>query len=295
MLENLYPAEKNQHMLDVHTNVMSQPAGSVYVLDSLNEGRIFSGRLTYDKGASIIHTMRFFLNNDVNFFQALKNYQIQYADSVAKGIHVKAALEAQSGLDLTDLFDEWYFGQGYPTYSARWNSVGTNLLLEITHTGSAASITPLFTNPLEVKFSRAGMSDTVIRLEIAANLNQFYFENFGDVSALISLDPNNWVVNKVGAIVEDLNFIGIFGLMEETQNNAIQLFPNPSNGSISIVGNFEGEAELTLISSQGSIVFSEMVSANTVLDISPLKSGIYFVELKVRESGEMNRFKLLVK
>ena len=295
MLENLYPAEKNQHMLDVHTNVMSQPAGSVYVLDSLNEGRIFSGRLTYDKGASIIHTMRFLLNNDVNFFQALKNYQIQYADSVAKGIHVKAALEAQSGLDLTNMFNEWYFGEGYPTYSARWNSVGTNLLLEITHTGSAASITPLFTNPLEVKFSRAGMSDTLIRLDIAANLNQFYIENIGDVTALISLDPNNWVVNKVGAIVEDLNFIGIFGLMEETQNNAIQLFPNPSNGSISIVGNFEGEAELTLISSQGSIVFSEMVSANTVLDISPLKSGIYFVELNVQESGEMNRFKLLVK
>jgi aminopeptidase N len=239
--------------------------------------------------------MRFILNNDVNFFQALKNYQIQYADSVAKGIHVKAALEAQSGLDLTDLFDEWYFGQGYPTYSARWNSVGTNLLLEITHTGSAASITPLFTNPLEVKFSRAGMSDTVIRMDINANLNQFYFENFGDVSALISLDPNNWVVNKVGAIVEDVNFISVSGILDEAQNNAIQLFPNPSTGSISIVGNFTGNAELTLISSQGSKVFSEMVNAHAVLDISALKSGIYFVELKVRESGEMNRFKLLVK
>jgi aminopeptidase N len=55
MLENLYPAEKNQHMLDVHNNVMSQPDGSVWCLDSLNEGRIFSGRLTYDKGAGIIH------------------------------------------------------------------------------------------------------------------------------------------------------------------------------------------------------------------------------------------------
>jgi hypothetical protein len=132
-------------------------------------------------------------------------------------------------------------------------------------------------------------------MDINANLNQFYFENFGDVSALISLDPNNWIVNKVGAIVEDVNFISVSGILDEAQNNAIQLFPNPSTGSISIVGNFTGNAELTLISSQGSIVFSEMVSANTVLDISPLKSGIYFVELKVRESGEMNRFKLLVK
>lgn len=295
MLENLYPAEKNQHMLDVHTNVMSQPAGSVYVLDSLNEGRIFSGRLTYDKGASIIHTMRFLLNNDVNFFQALKNYQIQYADSVAKGIHVKAALEAQSGLDLTNMFNEWYFGEGYPTYSARWNSVGTNLLLEITHTGSAASITPLFTNPLEVKFSRTGMSDTIIRLDINANLNQFYIENIGNVSALASLDPNNWVVNKVGAIVEDVNFQAITGLLAETQNNAIQLFPNPSNGSISIVGNFEGEAKLKIVASNGVAVFNKSVHANTEIDLANLKSGMYFVELLVSSTGEVTRTTLIRK
>ena len=45
MLENLYPNEKDAHMEDVHDNVMNQNGGSVWVLDSLNENRIFNGRL----------------------------------------------------------------------------------------------------------------------------------------------------------------------------------------------------------------------------------------------------------
>ena len=78
MLENLYPNETTGHMNDVHNNVMSQNGGSVWCLDSLNEGRIFSGRLTYDKGAAIVHTFRFLMNDDVAFFQALKNIQTDF-------------------------------------------------------------------------------------------------------------------------------------------------------------------------------------------------------------------------
>src|SRR5690606_33758647 len=62
MLENLYPNETTSHMLDIHNNVKSNPNGSVWVQDSLNESRIFSGRLTYDKGAAIVHTFRFIMN-----------------------------------------------------------------------------------------------------------------------------------------------------------------------------------------------------------------------------------------
>ncbi|NBO61450.1 MAG: hypothetical protein EBU82_10820, partial [Flavobacteriia bacterium] len=74
MLENLYPGQEVQNMQSVHNNVMSQPGGSVWVLDSLNEARIFSGRLTYDKGAAIVHTMRYMLNDDQLFYATLKNF-----------------------------------------------------------------------------------------------------------------------------------------------------------------------------------------------------------------------------
>jgi aminopeptidase N len=89
MLENLYPAEKTQHMLDVHQNVKTQTGGSVWVLDSLNESRIFSGRLTYDKGAAIVHTIRFLINNDSLFFEGLRAFQVTFKDSTATGVDFK--------------------------------------------------------------------------------------------------------------------------------------------------------------------------------------------------------------
>lgn len=295
MLENLYPAEKNQHMFDLHDNVMSQAGGSVWVLDSLNEGRIFSGRLTYDKGASIVHTMRFMLNDDIDFFQALKNFQVDFKDSVAKGLDVKASLETVSGLDLTNMFDEWYFGEGYPTYSARWNSVGTNLFLEITHTASVPAVTPTFTNPLELRFSRMGLLDTIIRFDINSNLDQYFVSNIGTVTNIVSFDPNNWIINKVGTKINDVSFNEIAGINDLTANQELVIYPNPTDGTISIGGNFEGIAELKIVASNGAVVLNKSVQVNAVIDLSNIETGVYFVELLVKSTGEVKRTKLIRK
>lgn len=226
MIEALYPAERAQFMLDLHANVMTQPGGSVYVLDSLNENRLFSGRLSYDKGSSIVHTLRFMLNDDNLFFQGLKNYQSTFADSVAKGLDVKNTMEAVSGLNLNAFFDEWYFGEGYPTYSARWNSVGNDLNLEITHSASMPAVTPTFTNPLELRFSRLGAADTVVRFPIGSNLEQYFVQGIGTVTNIVLFDPNNWVINKTGTKVNDPNF---FVGMEELSNPLdFSVYPNPA-------------------------------------------------------------------
>ena len=116
MLENLYPNESTGHMEDVHDNIMNQNGGSVWVLDSLNENRIFSGRLTYDKGAAIVHTMRYMVNDDALFFNILRDFQVTFKDSTAYGIDFKEALEEATGIDFNPVFEEWYFGEGYPTY-----------------------------------------------------------------------------------------------------------------------------------------------------------------------------------
>ena len=226
MLEDLYPFETDGHMSDVHDNVMSETYGSVWVLDSLNEGRIFSGRLTYDKGAAIIHTFRFMMDNDANFFQALKDIQTDFADSTAFGLDIRDYFATTSGVDFTDAFDEWYFGEGYPTYSARWNADGNDLLLEVTHTTSSS--TPTFTNPIEIQFSRTGMADTTVRFDISSNMNWFIVPGLGNVINLDEIDPNNWIINDVGTIVHDQTLVA--GLSENTKVDYYSIAPNPSNG-----------------------------------------------------------------
>lgn len=276
MKEALYPAETTQHLIDIHDNIMSQPNGAVWVLDSLNESRIFDGRLTYDKGAAIVHTFRFMVNNDATFFNALKNYQTNFKDSVAVGTDVQAELEAASGLDFTEAFDQWYFGEGYPTYSTRWNVVGTDLLLEITHSTSASSITPTFTNPLEIKFARSGLADTTIRFDISSNLNQFFVPAIGTVTNISAIDPSNWIINKVGTNNHDVNFLA--GLDEQMNVSSIQLYPNPSNALITIQS--AQNCELIIYSTDGKCIANHSVNSNLTVDVSAYRNGNYLFVFK---------------
>ena len=190
-------------MEDVHDNVMSVPSGSVWVEDSLNENRIFSGRLTYDKGAAIVHTFRYIMNDDVAFFNALQKIQEDFKDGTALGVDIRDYFQAEVGVSFYDAFNEWYFGEGYPTYSASWNTSGNDLLLNIKHTTS--STTPAFTNPIDVKFSRSGMADTTIRFDIIGVNDVFTIPNMGNTTNIIEFDPENWIINKTGTIAYDPN------------------------------------------------------------------------------------------
>ncbi len=275
MIENLYPAERAQYMTDVHSSIMSQPDGSVYVLDSLNENRIFSGRLSYDKGSAIVHTLRFIVDNDPLFFQTLRDFQNTYADSVAKGIDIRDAFETSTGIDLTNFFNEWYFGQGYPTYSARWNQVGTDLLLEITHTASASGTTPTFTNPLEIRFTRLGLPDTTIRFDITGNTCQYFIPNVGDINTLAQFDPYNWVVNKSGAKVYDPNF---FLSIHEEQLTPFSIYPNPVNDLMQIISfDKNTEYDYVIMDLNGKKMSSGTLKDNMGLNTNHLNHGNYFL------------------
>ncbi len=56
-------------------SITSQPDGSVYLsdADTTSVSRIFSSRLTYNKGSMVLHMLRKKLGDEV-FFQGVKNY-----------------------------------------------------------------------------------------------------------------------------------------------------------------------------------------------------------------------------
>jgi hypothetical protein len=286
MLENLYPAEKNQHMLDVHNNVMSQPNGSVWCLDSLNEGRIFSGRLTYDKGAGIIHSMRNIVNDDNLFFEVLNSFQTKYKDSVATGIDFKNELELQTGIDFDPFFEQWYFGEGYPTYALKWNQVGNDLFVKISHITSASNVTPTFTNPLDVRFIRVGLGDTIIRFNINSNNELFVISEMGQITNSISIDPNNWVINQVASILQD-NTLGSINLEEESK---IEVYPNPTDGVFQIL-NLNQNAEIKIFNTNGQLLLSKNIAPNDSIDIQEFSMGTYILDISFKENKR--RIKLL--
>ena len=275
MLENLYPGQQVQHMNDVHTSVMGSPDGSVYVLDSLNEGRIFSGRLSYDKGSGIIHTLRYLLNDDVLFFDGLTQFQNAFKDTSATGAQFRDFMANYAGIDLTPFFDQWYYGEGYPTYSARWNNVGSDLLLELTHTSSMPSVTPTFTNPIDVRFTRLGQTDTTIRFNISSNLDQYLVPNVGTINNLTLIDPSNWIINKLGTKVKDVNF---FLSTDELPNDVISMQPNPFDGAVSIVIPSTTKVDQLLVfDASGRKVMSKNVTGSCTVDTQHLPSNQSYI------------------
>ena len=88
--------------------------------DSTDVGRIFSGRLTYDKGAAIVHTLRFLIGDDEVFFEMLRTFQTTFTDSTAYASDFKALAEEETGMDFTAFFNEWYYGEGFPTYEIEY-------------------------------------------------------------------------------------------------------------------------------------------------------------------------------
>ncbi len=73
------------------------------------------GKTVYDKGADIVHSLRYYLGDSV-FFPAVRYYLEKYKFSNASSEDLRDALSEYSKVDLTDFFDFWVFGKGFPFF-----------------------------------------------------------------------------------------------------------------------------------------------------------------------------------
>ncbi|MEN8223899.1 MAG: M1 family aminopeptidase [Bacteroidota bacterium] len=275
----------NGWMSSTHNSVLSAPDGSVWVPpDQLdNIWRIFNGRLSYDKGAAIIHMIRFELQDDELFFDIMDEFQTIYTDSTATGDDFRQVVEDVSGMDFEDFFNQWYYGEGYPTYSIVWNQTGGNLNMNITQTASYPSVTPLFKMLMEYRIATTEI-DTVIQLYQDDNFNQFTIPIQGEVGAIM-VDPANWVLNKTGSIT-----IGI----EETENPVYFTFgPNPARDYINLymVHNTEGNIQISIHDMTGRSMFETERTGETIsIDIRELPKGSYLIRVHEGDYSVTKRF-----
>ncbi|MCX6294027.1 MAG: M1 family aminopeptidase [Sphingobacteriales bacterium] len=200
-LPALFTTSAATNMLNLHNSVMSATNGSVYVPDAslFDENRIFSSRLSYNKGATTVHNLRFEMQSDTLFFKTLKNFQQQYKNNVATTSNFKAVAENTSGKNLTDFFNQWIYGEGYPTYNITYyNPNSDTMLLLVNETVSAPTVTPFFKGLLELKITSL-QGDTTVLVNVTGN-NQVFKIGYNKTPNGIVIDPNNWIVNKTGTV-----------------------------------------------------------------------------------------------
>lgn len=288
MLNALYSfTAAQQDMASVHNNVMQQSGGSTWVADSLNENAIFNGRLVYDKGGAIIHTLRYIINNDTTFFDLLRDFQIAFANSTATGLEFKAYAEQFTGMDFTDFFNQWYFGEGYPTYSVAYNQLNGGLLVRINQTTSRPSVTPLFTNPIDLRILRSGgLGDTIVRIDIPTNETYVTITGIENFQSINAVDPVNYIINRVGTIAQD-DELSVHSIQQE--NLSAILYPNPTSGSLTVTFSGNEKRSLRVIDQRGKIVLEQEVFSADVINLTTLNAGQYLVELSDNHKNSITR------
>lgn len=291
--EHFEPNNAAPSMLQEHNYVMYQPNGSVYDPDTTSETRIFDTRLSYFKGGAVLHTLRFVINNDSLFFAAYRNYLQQYNYSEATIANFETSVETTTGLNLTQFFAQWFYGEGFPTFNVHWKQTGNNFLMRSIQTVSDYSVTPLFITPIQYTLQRS-IGDTTIRVMHNQDTVWYNFNVAGTVTGVI-VDSANWIINQVVGPVHDIN-LGI----EEIQAKSLarfRIYPNPSTGNIFISDvtkqNSEVQIEIQDITGR-SITTQTLLFANGSVHLQTnLENGIYMVLIK-DTTGNLSAQKLMI-
>jgi aminopeptidase N len=258
--------------------IMIQPGGSVFAEDTTDINRIFSGRLSYSKGGYLLRMLRW-LTGDSLFFTAMKNY---FSDSRLKYRFVKPQdwighLESASGKSFGNFFNNWYYGEGFPVYSAIFRNIAENRLQIVLSQSTSHPSVSFFEMDVPVRAFSYGRKDSMdLRLGHRFNHQVFEFDIPFTVAEIV-IDPDLWLIRKVQKISSVTP--------ENYSVSDILVFPNPSDGNWRIVtGNGSIPAEAEIFDLSGRLLQKVKVEGN-FLSLPWLNPGIYTLKAITR-----NRF-----
>lgn len=197
--------------------------GTVKVSENevFNPYRIFDYRLSYAKGAFIIHMLRQHLNNDELFFTILKDYLFRYANQVASTQDFIDVLNDNTQNDYQWFFNQWFYGEGYPVYNITWyhNADSLYIISEQLQNDTAQAFRAQL--PIQVYHKQTEQSYTILQ-ETA--LQKFTLP-------MISA-PDSLTVNKYKSQVLKINQLIRSKVPEKNLISIV--YPNPANNYINI-------------------------------------------------------------
>lgn len=262
-MENKYPATAIANRKGIVGNITSAIGGSVKVDDTTSVGRIFSGRLSYNKGSYLLYMLRWKLGDDV-FYRAIRRYQSDPAViyGFAKTADLQRNLEAESGQNLTEFFKDWFLGQGYPSYNVEWSQLGSsNVQIKMNQTTSHPSV-GFFELPVALKFKNATQEKTIV-VDNKIN-NEVFVRNIGFIADTVLIDPEYWLVSKNNTSKKVTDIV--------TGLNVVEVYPNPMQDHLYVyLHNFNSSsATIRLHNMAGQLVYSKVV---------PLINGSEYIDI----------------
>ncbi|MBW4361155.1 M1 family aminopeptidase [Flavobacterium taihuense] len=266
--QTAFVTEKNKMI----SNITSKTNGAVYLTDAelTDVNRIFSSRLTYNKGAMVLNMLRFKMG-DALFFQGVKNYlkDVSLAYKYAKTPDLQSHLEAVYGSSLEEFFNDWIYNQGYPIYNIKAQNLGGGQAkFTINQTQSDASVS-FFEMPVPIRVFGTGGQQLDLVLNNTVN-GESFTENVPFTITSIIFDPNKNIISKSNAATLGRNnFELTTAQLSLNQTNDILTLNLTSGITIdkTVFYNVSGQKIKT-------------TNSATSWDISSWTSGVYFMKVE---------------
>lgn len=254
----------------VVNDITSRTGGATFVQDTSSVSRIFDSRLTYRKGSMILHMLRYKLGDD-HFFKGVQNYlnDPQLAFAYAKSEDLQRHLEAVSGESLDEFFNDWLYGEGYPSYEVVWsqNDSDQRVHFRVSQQQSHPSVS-FFDMPLPLTVNGAFGETEKLRLEVSEDNQSFSIDlDFNVVS--IQIDPETQLISK--------NNNTVLGLDEESLEQMISIYPNPVSDLLHIDANELLQIrKIILYNILGEKMFEQRDPTRTI-NLEKMDTGLYLM------------------
>jgi len=253
--------------------VISAPGGSVYVDDTTSVARVFDGRLTYDKGAYLLHMLRWKLGDSL-FFQGLRNYlnDPALAYSFAKTNMLQQHLESVSGTSLNSFFTKWFYGQGYPIYLVLYNQDANNKMkITLNQTTSHNSVS-FYEMPVPIEFKGQG-KDTVVVFNHTYSGEVFYADLDFKADSIL-FDPDMHLISAKNKVMDEGAYLRSL--------ESLVIYPNPAgevvNVEINDLTNYPKTVELYNVLGQKILSFTPTENKFQV-PFATVSSGTYYLKI----------------
>lgn len=264
------------------SRITNAPGGSVFVPDTTDVDRIFSSRLSYNKGGMLLHMLRWIVG-DAHFFEGIRGYLLddETRYSFVRTRHLMDHLERVSGIQLDEFFRDWYLGEGFPSYHVQWRNSDTTFYLKLNQSTDHTPI-DFFELPVEIGLYGLGQ-DSLIRLDHTENGQEFEFDIPWVVDS-VAFDPRHWIISASNTteVVSGRNNI--------RKDSPYRIFPNPA-GSVVHIENGDNSTirNIRLYNFTGQLLKEYNLNIGPGLtgsiDLVDQKPGFYFILINGRSDS----------